>query len=234
MLHLLSLTSPENSYNMTMIWASDDPIRIERNTRPSRAPVLRRLVDQSLSRLEGGTSHLWSKGCRPRFSGAIHPPRRRRLDRTIGFPSSTVTRHGTRGRATRSWGHGDDGERLHAAKRDRIVPASRAAATRRAIRMRGGSGLRQHVYGNISQSLMGSCAIRAAWPSRSSATSVSARPSSRAGTADDPRATNTSLELSASNAASGVVGGHRGSARVRPAQINRFASSFSRPSAFNA
>src|SRR3989454_9984611 len=144
----------------------DDSIRAERATRPSRAPVLGRLVDQSLSRLEGGTSHLWSKGCRPRFSGAVHPPRRRRLDRTICFPSSTATRHGTRGRATRSWGHGDDGERLHAAKRDRIVPASRAAATRRAIRMRGGSGLPPHVYSQTLQGLRGRAPIAPRGPPR--------------------------------------------------------------------
>src|SRR5437879_2901143 len=97
--------------------------------------------------LEGGSPHLRSRGCRARFSRAVHPPRRRRLDRTICIPSSAATRRGTRRRATRSWGHGDDGERLHPANRNRIVPASRATATGRAIMKRGGSRLRQHVYG---------------------------------------------------------------------------------------
>src|SRR3989441_6113225 len=140
---------------MTIVWVSDDPNRIERNTRSLHAAVLRRLGNQSLSSLEGGSPHLRSKGCRARFSRAVHPPRRRRLDRTICIPSSAATRRGTRRRATRSWGHGDDGERLHPANRNRIVPASRATATGRAIMKRGGSPLRQHIFLGLCQSAGG-------------------------------------------------------------------------------
>src|SRR5437879_10915799 len=138
---------------MTIVWVSDDPICIERNTRPPHAAVLRRLGNQSLSSLEGGSPHLRSKGCRARLSRAVHPPRRRRPDRTICIPSSAATRRGTRRRATRSWGHGDDGERLHPANRNRIVPASRATATGRTIMKRGGSRLRPHRYGGCRQGL---------------------------------------------------------------------------------
>src|SRR3989441_3755031 len=144
---------------MTIVWVSDDPNRIERNTRSLHAAVLRRLGNQSLSSLEGGSPHLRSKGCRARFSRAVHPPRRRRLDRTICIPSSAVARRGTRRRATRSWGHGDDGERLGPANRNRIVPASRATATGRAIMKRGGARPRQHVFGGSGERWLGGAAF---------------------------------------------------------------------------
>src|SRR5438445_930328 len=79
--------------------------------------------------LEGGSPHLRSKGCRARFSRAVHPPRRRRLDRTICIPSSAATRRGLRDRAPRPGGLVDDGDRFLPATRNQIVPAPRAPPT---------------------------------------------------------------------------------------------------------